>query len=59
MQDNNRKKQLQDNNKKKQLQDNNIKETTTKTIICAIIKRVKYNKERRKERSAMGNCHTK
>jgi len=50
---------LQDNNKKKQLQDNNIEKTITKTIIYAIIKRVECNKKKKKERSAMNNCHTK
>ena len=50
---------MQDNNRKKQLQDNNIKEIIAKTIIYVIIKRVKCNKKRRKERSAIGNCHTK
>jgi len=36
-----------------------MEETTAKTIICAIIKRAECNKKGRKERSAMGNCHTK
>ncbi len=53
------KKQLQDNNRKKQLQNNNIKETTTKDSNIYNIKRVKYNKKKRKDRSIIDNCDTK
>jgi len=50
---------LQDNNRKKQLQNNNIKETTTKDSNIYNIKRVKYNKKKRKDRSIIDNCDTK